>query len=300
LDTLVNLSMKVAFLGPVGTFTHQAAYNRFGLSVEYRESRTVKDTFNALSPTVSLAVIPQENSLHGHVIETYDLLRSSEVGQTKFVVGEVTLPVQHCLLVRQGAQLQQIKRLLSHEQALGQCGQFISKHLPHVILVKTASTAAAAQAILSDPEPAECAAICSSLCATIFDGLEILHKGIQNENVNSTRFYILAANRDVTIPPPPAEAPRKRALVRISCNLPATKNTSSRNIAQLLAALDLHVTRMDRRPSLYPVPFHDVYFVEVEEEHSIRSNDGSWIKRVEEKIQHVVETGAEAQLIGYW
>jgi len=299
--------MKVAVLGPAGTFTHQAAYNRFGPSVEYCQCQTIKDTFDALSSTVSLAVIPQENSLYGNVTETYDLLRAPEVGESKFVVGEVNLPIQHCLLVGQGVQLQQIRRILSHEQALGQCSRFISEHLPHAKLVKTASTAAAAQAILSDSEPTECAAICSNLCATVFDGLKVLYEGIQNEKVNSTRFYILAANRDVIILPPPVEAQRKRALVRITCKLPATTSKGiAGNIAQLLVALGLYVTRVDRRPSFHPVPFTDVYFVELEE-HRIgpvrngdEENDGLWIKEVEEGVQHVIEIGAEAQFLGSW
>jgi len=296
--------MKVAFLGPVGTFSHQAAYYRFGPSVEYYECQTIRDTFNAISSTISLAVIPQENSLYGNVTETYDLLRSPEAGQSKFVVGEVILPVKHCLLVARGVQVQQIGRILSHEQALGQCGRFISKHLPHAKLVKTASTAAAAQAVLSDPQPSDCAAICSKLCATVFDGLDILYEGIQDEMMNSTRFYIIAAHPDIDLPSP-VEAPHKCALVRISCKLPETssKESPSGNITQLLTALGLYVTRLDRRPSLHPMPFHDVYFVELKEGNrteGIRNGDRSWLTEVEEGIQHVIEIGAEAQLLGSW
>jgi len=165
-----------------------------------------------------------------------------------------------------------------------------------------------AQAILSDPKPAECAAICSNLCATIFEGLEILYEGIQNEKLNSTRFYIFAVNRDIDITPP-AEVLRKCALVRISCKLPTTSSIDTPgNITQLLAALGLCVTRIDRRPSLHLIPFHDVYFVELEEGNTNRAvrngdgvrNDKSWMKAVEDGIQHVIEIGAEAQFLGSW
>jgi prephenate dehydratase len=123
----------------------------------------------------------------------------------------------------------------------------------------------------------------------------------KTRTVNSTRFYVLATTSDINIPPPPVEAARKRALVRISYKLPAGNG----NVAQLLAALGLYVTRIDRRPSLHPVTFHDIYFVELEEERMVENTDNfridaSWIKQVEKGIQRVVENGAGAQLLGYW
>lgn len=72
---------------------------------------------NALSQEIPFAVVPQENSIFGNVTETYDLLRLPEMGKVKFVQGEVTLGVRHCLVVRNGVKLEQIQRILSHEQA---------------------------------------------------------------------------------------------------------------------------------------------------------------------------------------
>lgn len=70
---------------------------------------------------MSLALVPQDNSIFGNVIETYDLLRSPEMGREKFISGEVTLGVQHCLLVRKGVKLEHIERIFSHEQASQYC-----------------------------------------------------------------------------------------------------------------------------------------------------------------------------------
>lgn len=69
-----------------------------------------------MSPTIPFGVVPQENTIFGSVIETYDQLRHSNVGKGLFVVGEVTLGVQHCLLARKGVPLSDIKNVLSHEQ----------------------------------------------------------------------------------------------------------------------------------------------------------------------------------------
>lgn len=76
------------------------------------------DAFNALSPFSPLAVIPQENSIFGTVVETYDLLRSPDMGINKFVRGEIVLEVQHCLIVRRGVELSNITKVLSHEQVI--------------------------------------------------------------------------------------------------------------------------------------------------------------------------------------
>ena len=76
------------------------------------------DVFHSVGPSrdLTLALLPQENSIFGIVTETYDLLRSSELGESKWIRGAVTLPVQHCLIVRRGKTMRDIKTVLSHEQ----------------------------------------------------------------------------------------------------------------------------------------------------------------------------------------
>ena len=69
-----------------------------------------------MSPEIPFAVIPQENSIHGTVIETYDALRSPEAGLSVFIRGEVSVVVQHCLVVRRGVKLEDVQRVMSHEQ----------------------------------------------------------------------------------------------------------------------------------------------------------------------------------------
>lgn len=140
----------------------------------------IQDVFSSLSPSVPLGVVPQENSTFGSVIETCNALRGSHPG---FVRGEVLLKIDHCLLVRKGVKLDEIRKVMSHEQALGQCQEFLATHLPLATLEKSTSTAAAARALLDNPP--ECAAICSQICATLFQGLEVLHQGIQGETSGS-------------------------------------------------------------------------------------------------------------------
>lgn len=141
---------------------------------------------------VPIGVVPQENTIFGSVIETHDGLRRLNCG---FVKGEITLQIQHCLLVKEGVQLHEIESVLSHEQvrcapwspsdahstfkALGQCQDFLSAYLPNATRVKTPSTASAARSLLTSPR--SCAAICSKVCATMFEELEILREGIQDE-----------------------------------------------------------------------------------------------------------------------
>lgn len=180
-------------------------------------------------------------------------------------------------------------------QALGQCSQFIAKHLPEATLVKVASTAAAAAEISqnnTEPDATECGVIASKFCTTMFDGLEVLHEGIQNESgqcirqtlsrnmitefcclVNFTRFYILANDPTLPIPllPSSIESDRRRqALIRVTIDpqhSPSQTNGVSRspNVLECLATLPPTLTpaRVDRRPSLQAVPFQDVYFIEL-------------------------------------
>lgn len=150
-------------------------------------------------------MVPQENSIFGNVVETYDLLRNDS---SNFIQGEITLKIEHCLVTKKGVKLHHIQKVMSHEQvckripvqilevinadfmlqALGQCRQFLAEKLPLAQTIKTSSTAAAAQALLNNPP--DCAAICSSICATLFEGIEILSTNIQNEQCKSLLIFM--------------------------------------------------------------------------------------------------------------
>ncbi|KZT05963.1 PDT-domain-containing protein [Laetiporus sulphureus 93-53] len=307
---------KLAFLGPPGSHSYQCARNAFGSSAEYVERQTISDVFNAVSTDIPFAVIPQENSLYGSVTETYDLLRLPEVGEHKFVRGEVVLPIRHSLVARKGVKLENVHRVLSHEQALGQCARFLSEKLPEATRIKTPSTSAAAQALLSDSEEdraTESAAICSSLCVTVFDGLDILQDDIQDSNSNRTRFYILANSLETSLPPAFQPPPPRHALVRVSLKQPSDTSSEmspkNRLIAIVLSTLyttfGMPARRIDRRPSLSDVPFEDVYMIELEDTVSTtdESHDAlreTMFARVRAGIQKVQDAGGEASLLGIW
>ncbi|KAJ6623409.1 Prephenate dehydratase-domain-containing protein [Mycena sp. CBHHK59/15] len=286
--------LKVTFLGPQGTYSHQAAYDRFGSIVEYCESGTITDVFNAVSSGVAHAgIIPQENTIFGGVVETYDALRNPDPGVIR---GEIVLEVQHCLLVRRGVKFDEIQRIMSHEQALGQCRGFIAKNFKSASMVKMASTAAAARALLT---ASNSAAICSKLCATVFDGLDVLFEGIQDQKSNFTRFYVLTASKDVRLPPPSSPIMgQTRCLVRLS----SARDPSSPpvSITQLLSALAMTVSRLDRRPQIdNTVPFRDLYFAELERASGVNT-DTPWMPDIQQAMDRVRAAGGHIDLLGIW
>ncbi|KAF8640545.1 hypothetical protein AX17_000207 [Amanita inopinata Kibby_2008] len=293
-------TLSVAVLGPLGTYTHEAAYSTFGPYVKYQEQRTITDIFNVLSALVPIAVVPQENTIFGNVIETYDNLRGSNCG---FVRGEVMLKVQHCLLVGKGVLLGDIRRVMSHEQALGQCQAFLRAHLPDAELVKMPSTASAARALHSSPR--DCAAICSKICASLFEDLEILHEGIQSECVNYTRFFILAKDRGVKIAPMFTKATCHRALVRLNTESPADNGAQGIKLNQLLKILDsrMNIMRIDRRPNLEAAPFRDIYFVEVKRAEPNALSpccSHAWTTEVDQTVAFIKQAGGGVDTIGIW
>ncbi|GJE87609.1 PDT-domain-containing protein [Phanerochaete sordida] len=321
---------KVVCLGPLGTYSHQAGYEQFGDNVEYIERSSIRAVLDAVSSEIPFGLLPQENTIFGAVIEGYDALRSPAVGSSVFVRGEVVLPVQHCLIARKGVQFEQIERIISHEQALGQCTGFIAKHFPNVTLEKKPSTAAAARTLLEDDEMSlRSAAICSSLCAKIFDGLEVLQRSVQDTNINYTRFYVLAYTIDAR-PPVVRRVPQlRRALVRIT--LPPAQHTEQPAVSDgeddepttpkpahsrslhlimgtLLTTFGVPVIRIDRRPSASGCPFEDTYFIELEDfgtpvEPPVTGNspaDEAWLKKVRNGVAKVNAVGGLADVIGVW
>ncbi|OCH95810.1 PDT-domain-containing protein [Obba rivulosa] len=307
---------KTAFLGPLGSHSYQCALDTFGNNVHYVEKETITDVLSSVSDEIPFALIPQENSIHGTVIETYDLLRLPEVGQRIFVRGASTLTVRHCLVARRGVKLKDIQRVLSHEQALGQCARFLADTLPGAALVKMPSTSAAAQALLSEDEadqPYASAAICAALCTTVFDGLEVLRTDIQDQNTNVTRFYVLASSLSATPPFSSPSPDRRHALVRIAPATPDGATPQSRPLTLILSTLlttfGQPAARIDRRPSPRAVPFEDVYFIELQDTAGPpspganvdrRAADALWLSRVQAGLERVAGAGGDAALLGVW
>ncbi|KAF8480649.1 Prephenate dehydratase-domain-containing protein [Gautieria morchelliformis] len=150
--------------------------------------------------------------------------------------------------------MEDVRRVMSHEQALGQCKGYLEQHVPGAALVRVASTAGAAQMLAASDSRCTDAAVCSKICANIYEGLDVLAEGIQDENSNSTRFMVMATDKEAVLPGFDGTA-RWRGLIRVG----------SRHGCAVGAVLDdarLRIRQVDRRPSL-SVAGND-YFVEVE------------------------------------
>ncbi|KAG8986229.1 hypothetical protein FRB90_004148, partial [Tulasnella sp. 427] len=259
----------------------RAANDYFGENVTYISCQTIASAFHALSGSADIAFLPIENSTHGPVIETLDLLRIASP-ETHFIRGEAVAAINHCLVARKGTKLEDVRTVLSHEQALGQCSDFLRERLPTAQPVKTVSTAAAAQQVLND-QTSSSAAICSSLCTKLYEDLVVLAQGIQDSAANVTRFVILSAP-NATLPSSTSalsqEFSGRCAMLRIT-------PPSNDKLGDAFAAIrPLAVSKVDRRPSLSPTPFQDTYFVTVQAREPI--NGSEWEEALNAAVRRLV------------
>jgi len=175
----------VAYLGPEGTFTHQAAESRFGQISEYLPMSTISSVFRAVeSKKAKYGVIPIENNIEGIVGESIDLLGKSHLR----IVAETSMKISHSLCTR-ASHLRDIKKIYSKDVAFGQCGEFLRESgLDGVELIWVASTAKAAMLAAEDDESA---AICSHIAAKLYN-LPIMYEHIEDNTHNETRFVIIS------------------------------------------------------------------------------------------------------------
>jgi len=182
---------KVGYLGPEGTFTHEAAllYAK-GKRVDLTEYQTILDLIYGVDRgQIDYAVVPMENSMEGTVNITVDMI-IHEV--SVYITGELVLPIHHCLLVKPGARLDELRVVLSHPQALAQCRKFLYERLRGVELCTASSTAAAAREVAAGPP--EWGAIGSKHAASVF-GLDIIEENIEEHDGNCTRFVVLSRRK---------------------------------------------------------------------------------------------------------
>lgn len=181
----IELPERIAYLGPEGSFTHQAAESRFGAMSEYLSLGSIHAVFKTLeSGRAKFGVVPIENSRDGVVGETLDLLAKSPVK----IVAELYMPI-HMAFATKAEHLSEIKRVYSKDKGFGQCREFLQEHgLDSVELIPVESTAKAA--ILAG-EDRSAAAICSHIAAKLYS-VPTMFENIEDVHNNATRFVILS------------------------------------------------------------------------------------------------------------
>ena len=223
--------LRVAYLGPAGTFSHAAVAKHFGAFVDAEPLPTIDEVFRAAEAgRTDYAVVPVENSTEGAVGRTLDLMCTTELA----VCGEIKLRIQQNLLSN-AASLDDVTRVYSHSQSLAQCVQWLARNLPAAARVAVASNAEAARLAAAE---AGAAAIAGENAAAIY-GLAVLCPHIEDEPNNTTRFWVLGRQQ---VPPSGRD---ETSLVMSAPNRPGAVH----GLLEPLARHGVSMTRFESRPA---------------------------------------------------
>lgn len=174
--------MKISYLGPVNSYSYLAAKKIMSIKDQIIEYPTFIDAALAVGVQTHKAVLPIENSLEGAVGNTLDILAwECELYITK----EIYVEINHKLIMRQAGDFKNIKRIITHSQAYGQCRKYLARHYPNAEVIYTSSTSKAVESLTDD----NTAAIAGG--HNLKDGLKALDDTIQNDAYNITRFIAL-------------------------------------------------------------------------------------------------------------
>lgn len=224
--------LKVAYLGPEGTFSQAAALKHFGQAVISKPMAAIDEIFREVAAgAVSFGVVPVENSTEGAINHTLDSFLEHDL----VICGEVELRIHHHLLVAENTKTERITRIYSHAQSLAQCRKWLDAHYPNVERVAVSSNAEAAKRVKSEWNSA---AIAGDMAAQLY-GLSILADKIEDRPDNSTRFLIIG-NQTV-----PATGDDKTSVIISMSNKPGALHELL--IPFHTSGIDL--TRIETRPS---------------------------------------------------
>lgn len=224
-------SMNIAYLGPEATFTHQAAIRKFGSSLRYSSQKTIADVFSEVAKNrADYGVVPVENSTEGVVTHTLDMFVESELK----IVAQIILPIQHCLLTKNGRR-SRIKKLYGHPQTLGQCRGWLQNNLAGVEIIETSSNARSAELAAKEEKSA---AIAGVLAAERY-GLQIIESDIQDNSANATRFLVLGRQCS-----PPTGRDRTSLMLSVTHKVGALHEALT-----AFRRFKLNMTKIESRPS---------------------------------------------------
>lgn len=237
--------LKIAFLGPEGTFSQSAAQKHFGHAIKGLPLDTIEEVFGEVEAgAADFGVVPVENSTEGAVSNTLDMFIASPLK----ICGEVELRIQQHLLTTAGS-LEAIERVYSHRQSLAQCRGWLHAHLPRAEKIPVASNAEAARRVRYAPDAA---AIAGEAAASVYD-LKILHANIEDRADNTTRFFVVGRQ---LLPPSGHD---KSSLLLSSTDQPGLLY----HLLEPLAQGGVDMTRIESRPSKQG-KWDYVFFIDVE------------------------------------
>lgn len=237
--------LKIAYLGPEGTFTQQAVSRHFGHSVQALGVSSIDDVFAQVEITeADFGVVPVENSNQGIVSHTLDRFVDSDLK----ICGEIEMAIHHNLL-SQAKSLAGIERVYSHQQSLSQCKSWIRQHLPAAECIAVSSNAEAARRVRHSPDAA---AISSRSAADIY-GVPILFARIEDQPDNATRFLVIG--RQLLAP----SGDDKTSLLLAGDEGPGALHS----LLSPLARYSLNMSRIESRPAS-AASWSYVFFIDVE------------------------------------
>lgn len=246
------LAARIAFLGPKGSYSHlaarQYAARHFDNMVETGCLKFHEIIRQVENGQADYAVLPIENTSSGSINDVYDLLQHTSLS----IVGELTQPINHCVLVASNTDLQQIKTVYSHPQPFQQCSKFISR-FPHWKIEYTESTAAAMEKVAALNSP-EAAALGSEAGGELYH-LQVLERDLANQQQNHTRFIVLA-RKPIAVS---KQVPAKTTL------LLATGQQAGALVEALLVLRqhNLVMSKLESRP-INGNPWEEMFYIDVQ------------------------------------
>ncbi|CDG49052.1 bifunctional chorismate mutase/prephenate dehydratase [Serratia symbiotica] len=252
LNQISQHAVRIAFLGPKGSYSHlaarQYAARHFDQLIECG-CQMFQDIFTQVETgQADYAILPIENTSSGSINDVYDLLQHTSLS----IVGELTNPIDHCVLVAKDSDLDQIETVYSHPQPFQQCSQFINRY-PYWKIVYTESTAAAMKKVAKLNSP-KSAALGSEAGGALY-GLQVLEHNLANQQQNITRFIVLA-RKAINVS---EQVPAKTTLIM------ATGQQSGALVEALLVLRDndIIMTKLESRP-INGNPWEEMFYIDVQ------------------------------------